>query len=465
MKQILSTQWRILFFFLVFFISCTKTEIKHEGLEIANKKNPESEHGFADNDMVLKWNQVASEALKNRFSPPIESRAFAMIQISVHDALNSIKPKYKGYALLNAREKKASPDAAVATAAYYTSLSVVPAAQAELLTAYTKSMNSIPEGEAKTLGITLGKKAADAIIAKRSDDGFALASINPPPFPADGTVPGVYKSTFPFSNPGALKLKALYQWAKYMKPFGVLSNDQFRPGPPYGEFNQTDAVKTTGYTEDYIEVKTLGNKSTNTRTPEQSEIAVFWVESTTIGWNRFTRNAVLNKKLDAWKTARLFALQHMSEADAYSGIFDAKYFYNFWRPETAIREGDADGNLNTTGDAAWIPMYPNVPPAPFITPPIPDYPSGHATAGGASATILRLFFGTDKTLVNQTSETLPGVTRTYTSFLTAARENALSRIYVGYHFRHACLVGEEHGTNVATYIFNNHLQENEDKED
>lgn len=434
-------------------------------MEIANKKKPGSEHGFADNDMVLTWNQIASDALKNRFTPPIESRAFAMIQISVHDALNSIKPKYKRYALLNGREKNASPDAAVATAAYYTSISVVPAAQTALLAAYNESMNSIPEGEPKSLGITLGKMAADAIIAKRADDGFALASINPPPFPADGTIPGVYKSTIPFSNPGALKVKALYQWAKYMKPFGVLSNDQFRPGPPYGELNQPDAVKTTGYTEDYHEVKTLGNKGTNNRTAEQSEIAVFWVESTTIGWNRFTRNAVMNKKLDAWKTARLFALQHMSEADAYSGIFDAKYFYNFWRPETAIREGDTDGNTNTIGDAAWIPMYPNLPPAPFITPPIPDYPSGHATAGGASATILRLFFGTDETRVNQTSETLPGVTRRYTSFSKAARDNSLSRIYVGYHFRQACLVGEEHGTNVASFIFKNHLLENEDDED
>jgi PAP2 superfamily len=457
MKHFLSSKMSGIIILLILFSACKKYDLPPENMDFQSKAGNNESKGFTDNEMVLRWNQIASDAIKNKLAPPIEARGFAMIQLAVHDALNSIKPKYKTFALKNVRENNASPDAAVATAAYYTALSVIPDAQAELLAAYNQTLNSVPEGKAKTLGITLGKKASDAVLAKRADDGFALASINPPPFPSDGTVPGVYKSTFPFSNPGAPKVKALYQWAKYMKPFGVLSNDQFRPGPPYGESNSSEAVKTMLYTKDYNEVKTLGNSGINTRTPDQTEIAVFWVENTTIEWNRFTRNTVLKNKMDAWKTARLFALQHMSEADAYSGIFDAKYYYNFWRPITAIWEAASDGNANTAADITWSPLY-------DVTPPIPDYPSGHSTAGGASSTILKLFFGTDKTDVNITSETLPGVTRHYTSFSSAGLDNALSRIYIGYHFREACRVGLNHGKDIATYVFRNNLQENENDE-
>jgi len=161
---------------------------------------------------------------------------------------------------------------------------------------------------------------------------------------------------------------------------------------------------------------------------------------------------VVLKKLNAWKAARLFALVQMAEADANIACFEAKFYYNYWRPITAVRLGDTDGNLNTVGDPGWDVLAPP-------TPPVPDYPSNHSTNGGAAAAILKEFFETDNISFKHTSTTLPNVTRTLNSFSQASRENALSRIYVGYHFRNAINKGEAQGKLIGAYIFNNYLKE------
>ena len=159
------------------------------------------------------------------------------------------------------------------------------------------------------------------------------------------------------------------------------------------------------------------------------------------------------KNLDAWKTARLLALLQISEADAYIACLKAKIIHYFWRPVTAIREGDSDGNPNTTGDAAWEVLV-----AP--TPPIADHPSGHATAGGAAAELMKQFLDKDDFSFTFESTTLPGKTRSFSSLSEAARENSLSRIYVGYHFRKAAMDGEELGKNIGGWIAMHLLQEN-----
>ena len=420
--------------------------------EIATSKpdNP----GFAENNMVMYWNEKASIVLTAPNTPPAQSRSFAMIEIAVHDALNSIKPKYERFALKNEREKFANPDAAVASAAYWTIKGMNVQGANPIDNWYNESLATIPDGESKESGKILGKKAADAIIANRSTDQFAQANVQIER--PDGINPGEYRSTLPFSIPGMPKIKALHQWGTLMTPFVVQSNSQFRPAAPY-------PVNTLQYETEFNEVKAKGAKIGHTRTADEDEIGRFWVERSSIGWNRFARNMIASKKLDAWKTARLFALLHTAMTDGITGCFEAKYHYFYWRPETAIRLAD-DGNSNTTGDANWLPSYtegPNLanPALNLYTPPIPDYPSAHASFGGSAAEILKLFFESDNVSVDQTSLTTPGVTRHYSTISQAARDNSLSRIYVGYHFRNACLTGEEQGKLSAAYVFYHSFRE------
>lgn len=460
MKQIkFSSRHAIILMFVNIFIFSCKKEIVPDQLNVEEQtssavKKP-VDPGFVENDMVIFWNQKASDVLANFNPPPAQSRLFAMVQIAVHDALNSIKPKYERFALLNERVKDADPDAAVASAAYWTLKGLNQGAGFPMDDWYTASLATIPDGGSKELGKTLGKKSADAIITNRSNDGLAqaLAAVAVP----DGTVPGAYRSTLPYSNPalGLPKVKALPNWGTTLKPFVVLSNDQFRPSGP-------NPVNSAGYVQDFNEVKEKGARVNHTRTDEETEIGFFWIEKSTIGWNRFARNAIANKKMDAWKTARLFALMNVALIDAISGAFEAKYHFFYWRPETAIRMAD-DGNPNTTDVSDWLPSALEIPNAnPLMnayTPPHPDYPSAHSAYGGAAAEILKLFFGTDNSSVDQTSPTLPGVTRHYSSFSQAARDNALSRIYIGYHFRKTCLDGEEQGKQIANYVFNHSFKE------
>jgi PAP2 superfamily len=445
-------------FISVWNTSCKK-DVSHESLskpapeEMMTKKS--SEPGFVQNSMVIYWNQKASMVLENFNPPPAQSRLFAMIQIAVHDALNSIKPKFERYALLNEREKNADPDAAVASAAYWTIKGLGVGSAFPVDNWYNESLATIPDGDSKESGKALGKKAADAIIANRANDGLSQA-LAPVAIP-DGVPPGAYRSTLPYSNPdlGLPKVKAIPNWGTALKPFAVLSHSQFRPEAPA-------PVNSASYVADFNEVKAKGARVNHTRTDEETEIGFFWIEKSSIGWNRFARNAVEEHKMDAWKTARLFALMNVALIDGISGAFEAKYHFFYWRPETAIRLAD-DGNALTTSDPTWLPSALEIPNAnPLMnayTPPHPDYPSAHAAYGGAAAEILKLFFGTDNTSVDQTSPTRPGVIRHYSSFSAAARDNSLSRIYVGYHFRKTCLAGEEQGKQIATYIFNHSFRE------
>jgi len=432
---------------------------KEVAIESANdqkvtKGRPDTQ-GFADNNMVMYWNEKANTVIDGPGTPPSQARHTAMIAIAVHDALNSIKPKFETHALKNCRDKNANPDAAVASAAYWTIKNIKMQGTHPIDDWYAESLSTIPDGAGKELGLALGKKSADAITAKRNTDNFALA--NEQAHADDGVAPGEYRSTLPFSNPGMPRIKALQKWGTLMTPFVVKSNDQFRPSAPY-------PVNSAEYLADYNEVKNKGGRASHNRTADEDEIGKFWVERSTIGWNRLARGIIASKKMDAWRTARVFALMHTAMADAISGCFEAKYHYLYWRPETAIRLGDDDGNPNTVGDVSWLPSYTESPnllnPAMNVnTPPLPDYPSAHASFGGAGAEILKLFFETDNISVDLTSPTTPGVTRHYSKLSQAAKDNSLSRIYVGFHFRYAVLKGETMGRQVASYVFANSFKE------
>jgi hypothetical protein len=414
--------------------------------------------GNVSPEMVLRWNDAATYVVLRtgqlqptpRIPPFRESHYYAMVNIAVHDALNNIIPKYGTYAL-HARDKDADPDAAVAQAAhdvitYFFGKLNPPAnvtpqeVQDAIHNLLSQSLNSIPDGDAKTKGIALGTAAAQAIIQNRTNDGSANAI-----FPiTQGTQPGEYRSTPPFTVSGFYDSPG---WGN-LKTFGIVNSTQFTVPPPY-------AINSAEYTTDYNEVKRLGCLTctgAGGRTMEQEKIAKFWVESSAFGWNKAAKAIIAQKNLDAWKTARLFALLQMSIADAYIACLKAKMIHFFWRPYTAIQLADTDGNPNTAADPSWQVLW-----API--PPITDHPSAHAAAGGAAAELLKSFFDTNEQNFSFESVTLPGNPRSFESLSDAARENSLSRIYVGYHFRKACMDGEALGKSVGEWIATHSLLE------
>ena len=238
-------------------------------------------------------------------------------------------------------------------------------------------------------------------------------------------------------------------------PFVLKDSSQFRPGPPY-------AVTKKKYTADFNEVKSLGGDGITTpsaRTADQTEIALFWWESSPLKWNRIARTVSADQGLDLWENARLFGLLNVALADGYIAMVDTKNHYNYWRPVTAIQTGDTDGNPDTTGDPAWTPLR--------GTPPAQDYASGHSIEGGAGAEVLKQFFGTDQISFQDCSASLPAgstcsdpspVLRSYTSFSQAAAENAYSRILIGFRFRKSVEEGTEYGRKIGARAANLYLR-------
>ena len=236
-----------------------------------------------------------------------------------------------------------------------------------------------------------------------------------------------------------------------VRTFALRGNQARHVDPPY-------PLRSRAYARDLATVKRLGGDgitTPSTRTPDQTQAARFWIESSPLQWNRIARSVAINRHLDSWQSARLFSLLDMALADGYVVSFDVKYENPFWRPVTAIREADTDGNRATTADPAWTPLD--------TTPPIPDHDSAHAVQGGAAAAVLARAFGTDRVSFSTCSLTLPEgqqcddaspVLRGYRSFSQAARENANSRVWVGFHFPHASRTGLAHGYRIGTLVAN-----------
>jgi hypothetical protein len=444
-------------FILIFLItSCQKEtrDIKFkEDQSTSSQGHQPFEPGYEDNDMVLYWNEKTATVLGAPTIQPARARYFAIIQIAVHDALNNIKPKYQRYALLNERTQFASPDAAVASAAYWAIKGLNRQGNFPVDTWYNESLATIPDGESKELGKTLGKHAAEAIIANRANDGFTQVILTSTS-PADGDEPGEFRSPLLIVG-GALtptNVKRIPNWGTVLQPFVLESNQQFRPEAPY-------TVNSSEYEADFNEIKSKGARVGGDRTITEDKIARFWSENRpSITWNNFARAAIATKKLDAWKTARLFALMHVSMAESINTQMNAGYYFYFWRPETAIRLAGNDGNNSTDADVNWLPFLNEVPNV-FPTPPVPGYPNGYAAYGGTAAEMLQLFFGSDNTDITLTSATLPNEPRQFSSFSQASGENSLSMIYTGWDFRTSALVGEDMGRQIADYVFTHHFRE------
>jgi hypothetical protein len=421
----------------------------------AAEAEPPSFAPSAGGDAVTVWNANAGAAATAACIAPLdnplhESRIYAMMHIAIHDALNAIDRRSRPYAVDLQAHGGTSPDAAVAAAARDVLVPLIAQLPLELHTqacidagvarveaAYTAALAAIPDGQGKSQGIAVGRAAAAAILGLRADDGAVGPFLN---FacPQD-TSPGEYQCT-----PGTPFI-AVEVWEN-VTPFVLKHSSQFRPGPPY-------AVDRKKYTADFNEVKSLGGDGDTTpsaRTADQTEIALYWWESSPLKWNRIARTVSADRGLTLWENARMFGLLNMALADGYIAMVDSKNHYNYWRPITAIRTADTDSNPDTTGDSTWTPLR--------LTPPNQDYVSGHSIEGGAGAEVLKQFFGIDEVPFQDCSVTLPAgstcsdarpIFRSYTSFSQAAAENAYSRILIGFHFRKSIEEGIEYGRKIG----------------
>lgn len=406
----------------------------------------------SDNSVLLVWNDAVSLAVDNKMPPPPEARIYAMVMLSMHDALNNVVPVYETYALdnfgvstlgLTRQNVQGLADAAVSKAAHDVLTALVPATVPSAGELLESCLAQIADSDLKTRAIDAGARAAAAILHKRQPD-LPLKFQSYP----QGTESGQYRSPGNFVNPGPnWPANAAYSPdLGQLEPFGVLSSDQFRAEPPY-------ALGSPEYAADYNEVKLLGGNSSTARTQEEAEMGVFFLDNVASSVNRVMRILTDRNNFNCWETARLLALVHMAQFDAVQSSFEGKYFYNRWRPETAVRLGATDGNNETEGDAGWSILS-----AARSTPPTPTYPSTHAEAAGAVAEMLKLCFKRDHVSFTIGSYALPGVERSFKSFSQFASECSLSRIYIGYHFRNDVVQGEKMGRELARFVFSNNLR-------
>ena len=379
-------------------------------------------------------------------APFIEARLYGIANVAVHDALNAIIPRFARYADRGPLVPDANAAAAVLTAAHHAIVGADPAAQAAADSWYASQIAALAGSDGLASGVALGARTAAAILAMRANDGVAAGGVAPY---TPGPNPGDYQFTPPFNTPafdffGTGGFADASQWGNTVTPFVLTSTSQFRAPPPYGAASNAARVLTPLYTADYNEIKALGCAGCTARSAEQTEIARFWKENSPTGWNRIARTVADQRNMDPWDTARLLAVMAIGEFDAYTASLESKYFYNFWRPVTAVALAGTDNNPATTTQAGWEVLA-------FPTPPVPDYPSAHSTAGGAGAAIIEALVP-GKVAFSTTSGSLPGVTRTFASVAQAARENGDSRVFIGYHFRHATDVGIVQGRRVGAYV-------------
>jgi hypothetical protein len=395
-------------------------------------------------DAVTYWNRVASDTIVNPIAPqgaPVAALSFAMVQGAVYDAVNAIDQQaYRPYLVAPPASRRDSKAAAVAAAAFNVLAALFPLQAPTLQAQYDAYIASLPDNPvgAKGAGERVGREAAAAMLAARQNDG--RFGRTPTLYPE---APGVWRPTWPnFANDPA-------SWMAYVTPFLLPSADMVRSDGP-------NPLTSEAYARDYNEVKELGSLNSTSRTPEQTEIAIFW-QGTGAFWNGVTRDIVADRDdLDVSDTARLFAMEDLAAADGFIACYNDKYYWQFWRPVAAIRAGDTDGNPATVGDPDWIPLfnpatvqYGTAPLyAPLNTPPFPDHPSAHGCASGAIVHAMQNFFGTDKVPFSAYSERTR-TWRTYERLSYALKEIIDARVYGGIHFRTACVQGAVLGKKVA----------------
>jgi hypothetical protein len=397
---------------------------------------------------VPAWNELVVNVAQQRGQGNQQSaRALAMMNAAIYDSVNAIDPTHTVYHV----DARAFPDVSIASAA----AAAAQAAHDVAVKLYTNpddvaafdqlrddQLGTIPDGPAEDAGVALGAYVADQIVTWRSTDG------------SNGSVPyehrfepGQWRPTPPAFN----QTPATPHW-RFVTPFAMESGDQFRAGPPA-------KLTSAKYTKAFREVEKLGSIDSTTRTPEQTEIAFFWagvgVSNAGVGiWNQIARTVAESEDLSLVENARMFAQMSVANADAFIAGFDTKYHYNYWRPVTAIRAADTDGNGHTTADPNWTPL--------LVTPNHQSYLSLHSTQSMAAAQSLKAFFGTDHVPFTATWD---GVERLFNKFTDAAEEAGQSRIYGGIHWNFDSAMGLKQGKKIGQHVANSAFQPLDDCDD
>jgi hypothetical protein len=391
-------------------------------------------------DAVLDWNAIAvNTAVANKQNPFAQARYAAIVQLAVFEAVNSITHDYQPYLGTITAPPDASPDAAAIEAAYQVLSTYFPASQPTLYADWTNSMQSIPNGSAKTDGIATGDAAAAAMIALRANDGSS-----PPQFYTPGPpVPGAWQATPSCPLVNGIAVGIAFQW-QYVTPFGISSANGFLLDPP-------PALTSDKYAEAYNEVMTVGSVDSTQRPPDRANVALFYAASSpTQVFNQAAEQVAMAQGRSLSDNARALALINMAMNDSLVASFFNKYYYNFWRPETAIHAGDTDGNPNTAGDPSWPPF--------IVTPCFPSYPSNHGSAGNGAAEVLRRLYGDDGLSIRLTNPAVPNIVLQYTSFEQITDDISDARVYGGIHFRTDQVAGERLGRAVGKTVYKHNLR-------
>jgi len=391
----------------------------------------------AGGDVVLDWNAIMTTTISSQ-NPFAQARIAAITQLAVFEAVNAITGDFGSYLGPISAPAGASAEAAAVTAAHDALVNYLPLAATTLDAAETASLAGITDGQSKDDGIAVGAAAAVALIALRSSDGSSPAQFFQPP----SSDPGVWQPTPGCPPAGGI----LYHWQN-VTPFGIESNAQFHSAPP-------PALSSPEYARDYNEVLRVGAIDSTERPADRADVArLFALLSSAGAWNSVARQLATATGTSLSENARILALLNMAVSDGLTSSMETKYDYVFWRPETAIRAGDADGNARTTADTDF---------APFITTPcFPSYPSAHASSSYAARSVLDRVWGDGGHLLTLSHPGLPGKVFEYTSLKQITDDVDDARVYGGIHFRFDQDAGAKQGRKIGQYVYTHNLMPND----
>jgi hypothetical protein len=379
-------------------------------------------------DVVTDWHDAAMASFAQSATPLLPAtRALALTHAAMFDAINAVERRYMPYLSRPEAAPGASADAAASAAAHRVLATLLPARAKELEQAHRQALASTPEGAARERGVQLGERIAAELLAARAGDVPAAPPYRP------HAAPGAYVPT-------ALPIGAEQAQAR---PWLMQRPDLFRPPAP-------PALASAEWARDFDEVKDFGGRTGDKRSAEQAEVARFWVVVWPQSWSPIVRQLAAAPGRTPVRNARLFALTSLAAADAFIAVFDAKYAHNAWRPITAIRNADIDGNDATAPAANWLPLV--------ETPLHPEYPCAHCIVAAAVATVLEAEFGSGRiAALTMTSPTAPGVTRRWERLADIVTEISNARVWGGIHYRHSTRVGEQMGRAIGELALARHL--------
>jgi len=391
-------------------------------------------------DVVLDWNAIALDvAIANGQSPFAQARSTAIVQLAVFEAVNAISRDYKPYLGIITAPQGASSEAAAIVAAHRVLTTYFPASSSTLDTTRANHLALIADGQAKVDGIATGETAAAAMLLLRANDGSA-----PPQFKTPGpAVPGEWQATPSCPLVNGVAVGVFFHWQN-VTPFGISRLQQFLLDPP-------PALTSNRFAKGYNEVMTVGSLTSSQRPPDRADVVLFYqVSSPAYVLNQAARQVADAQGRSMSQNARALALVNMAINDSLVASMYNKYHYNFWRPETAIRAGDTDGNGKTDADPAFLPF--------IATPCFPSYPSNHASGTNGGAEVLRRLYGSSGHSITLSNPAVPGITLQYTSFHEITADVDDARVYGGIHYRFDQVAGGDLGRAVASTVYRNNLR-------